>query len=111
MAVFPLYQDNGISSCFDASSTTFRFTRSYKLFVWHDAVAVSSLIDVPNSGSTKHPEFQHVQKFAQSLHKVPTGHLLGIVLYVGNYLNGGTPRGRADGFALDTLVLMRTVKM
>lgn len=39
------------------------------------------------------------------------GHLLGIVLYVGNYLNGGTPRGRADGFALDTLVLMRTVKM
>lgn len=38
-------------------------------------------------------------------------HLLGIVLYVGNYLNGGTPRGRADGFALDTLVLMRTVKM
>lgn len=38
-------------------------------------------------------------------------HLLGIVLYVGNFLNGGTPRGRADGFALDTLVLMRTVKM
>eukprot|EP00931_Biecheleriopsis_adriatica_P084283 TRINITY_DN5804_c0_g1_i6.p1 TRINITY_DN5804_c0_g1~~TRINITY_DN5804_c0_g1_i6.p1 ORF type:complete len:2790 (-),score=560.91 TRINITY_DN5804_c0_g1_i6:193-8355(-) len=38
-------------------------------------------------------------------------HLLGIVLYVGNYLNGGTPRGRADGFALDTLVQMRTVKM
>ena len=24
-------------------------------------------------------------------------HLLGIVLYAGNYLNGGTPRGRADG--------------
>ncbi|CAK9000889.1 unnamed protein product [Durusdinium trenchii] len=38
-------------------------------------------------------------------------HLLGIVLHVGNYLNGGTPRGRADGFALDTLLLMRTVKM
>lgn len=41
----------------------------------------------------------------------PEGHLLGIVLYVGNYLNGGTPRGRADGFALDTLAQMRTVKM
>ena len=26
-------------------------------------------------------------------------HLLGIVLYAGNYLNGGTPRGRADGFS------------
>eukprot|EP00929_Paragymnodinium_shiwhaense_P059569 TRINITY_DN29831_c0_g1_i4.p1 TRINITY_DN29831_c0_g1~~TRINITY_DN29831_c0_g1_i4.p1 ORF type:complete len:3994 (+),score=1118.53 TRINITY_DN29831_c0_g1_i4:210-12191(+) len=38
-------------------------------------------------------------------------HLLGMVLYAGNYLNGGTPRGRADGFALDTLGQMRTVKM
>jgi len=38
-------------------------------------------------------------------------HLLGIVLCVGNYLNGGTPRGRADGFAIETLVQMRTVKM
>merc|ERR1739848_299005 len=33
-------------------------------------------------------------------------HLLGICLYVGNYLNGGTARGRADGFALDTLLQM-----
>jgi len=38
-------------------------------------------------------------------------HVLGIVLFVGNHLNGGTPRGRADGFAIDTLGQMRTVKM
>lgn len=38
-------------------------------------------------------------------------HLLALVLHVGNYLNGGTPRGRADGFDLDTLAKMRTVKM
>jgi len=29
--------------------------------------------------------------------------LLALILYVGNYLNGGTPRGRADGFDMDTL--------
>eukprot|EP00928_Gymnodinium_smaydae_P022946 TRINITY_DN19115_c0_g1_i1.p1 TRINITY_DN19115_c0_g1~~TRINITY_DN19115_c0_g1_i1.p1 ORF type:complete len:1410 (+),score=188.03 TRINITY_DN19115_c0_g1_i1:132-4361(+) len=38
-------------------------------------------------------------------------HLLGLILYIGNYLNGGTPRGRADGFAIDALSQMRTVKM
>jgi len=30
--------------------------------------------------------------------------LLALVLHVGNYLNGGTARGRADGFELGTLV-------
>jgi len=38
-------------------------------------------------------------------------HLLGLVLFAGNYLNGGTPRGRADGFAIDTLTQIRNVKM
>jgi hypothetical protein len=38
-------------------------------------------------------------------------HLLAVVLAAGNYLNGGTPRGRADGFAIDTLTQVRTVKM
>lgn len=52
-----------------------------------------------------------VVKSSPVLQQPSEGHLLGIVLYVGNYLNGGTPRGRADGFALDTLVQMRTVKM
>jgi len=37
--------------------------------------------------------------------------LLGLVLVAGNYLNGGTPRGRADGFAIDTLVQVRMVRM
>jgi len=36
---------------------------------------------------------------------------LGIILVVGNYLNGGTPRGRADGFAADTLAQMRMLRM
>lgn len=38
-------------------------------------------------------------------------HLLAIALFAGNYLNGGTPRGRADGFAIEGLMQMRTVKM
>jgi len=37
-------------------------------------------------------------------------HLLGAVLVAGNYLNGGTPRGRADGFAVDTLVQVQNLK-
>lgn len=38
-------------------------------------------------------------------------HLLGLILSVGNYLNGGTPRGRADGFTIDVLTQVKTVKM
>lgn len=37
-------------------------------------------------------------------------HLLGIVLSVGNYLNGGTMRGRADGFGMGALGQLKTVK-
>lgn len=37
-------------------------------------------------------------------------HLLGIILLAGNYLNGGTSRGRADGFSIDALAQIRTVK-
>lgn len=36
--------------------------------------------------------------------------LLALALKVGNYLNAGTARGRADGFSLEALVQMRTVK-
>jgi hypothetical protein len=36
--------------------------------------------------------------------------LLAVILYVGNYLNGGTPRGRADGFDIDTLLKIGTLK-
>lgn len=36
--------------------------------------------------------------------------LLGLALGVGNYLNAGTSRGRADGFAVEALAQMRTVK-
>ncbi|CAJ1377422.1 unnamed protein product, partial [Effrenium voratum] len=37
-------------------------------------------------------------------------HLLGLALHAGNFLNGGTTRGRADGFAMETLLQLRTVK-
>lgn len=37
-------------------------------------------------------------------------HLMSLVLYVGNYLNGGTARGRADGFDLSTLAKLATIK-
>jgi hypothetical protein len=36
--------------------------------------------------------------------------LLGLGLSVGNYLNAGTSRGRADGFTVEALALMRTLK-
>jgi len=36
--------------------------------------------------------------------------LLSLALKIGNYLNAGTPRGRADGFAIDGLAQMSTVK-
>ena len=36
--------------------------------------------------------------------------LLELVLGLGNYLNGGTPRGRAHGFKLDSLVKLATIK-
>jgi len=36
--------------------------------------------------------------------------LLGLVLAVGNFLNGGTPRGRADGFSIEALAQIGHVK-
>lgn len=37
--------------------------------------------------------------------------LLALSLYVGNYLNGGTVRGRADGFDIDTLAKLGKLKV
>ncbi|CAE7254983.1 forH, partial [Symbiodinium pilosum] len=37
-------------------------------------------------------------------------HLLGVALHAGNFLNGGTRRGRADGFAMEALLQLGTVK-
>jgi len=36
--------------------------------------------------------------------------MLALILYVGNVLNGGTPRGRADGFDMDTLTKLGKLK-
>jgi len=63
----------------------------------------------------------HLDEIAERQHDILRGcecvltsrgirHLLGLVLMVGNYLNGGTARGRADGFAVDTLIQVRLVK-
>eukprot|EP00747_Dinoflagellata_sp_TGD_P207933 gnl/TRDRNA2_/TRDRNA2_81466_c1_seq1.p1 gnl/TRDRNA2_/TRDRNA2_81466_c1~~gnl/TRDRNA2_/TRDRNA2_81466_c1_seq1.p1 ORF type:complete len:668 (+),score=132.25 gnl/TRDRNA2_/TRDRNA2_81466_c1_seq1:59-2005(+) len=37
-------------------------------------------------------------------------HLLSVILTVGNHLNGGTIRGRADGFSIESLGMLKTVK-
>jgi len=56
--------------------------------------------------------FTIVEKGCNSvLNTVGIRRLLSLVLHVGNYLNAGTNRGRADGFSLDTLSKMRSVKM
>eukprot|EP00439_Symbiodinium_sp_Y106_P013206 s861_g1.t3 len=44
------------------------------------------------------------------LSSIRVRHLLGVALHSGNFLNGGTRRGRADGFAMEALLQLRTVK-
>lgn len=44
------------------------------------------------------------------LTSVAIRHVLRLVLLAGNYLNGGTPRGRADGFSVDVLLQLKTIK-
>eukprot|EP00928_Gymnodinium_smaydae_P007370 TRINITY_DN12656_c0_g2_i1.p1 TRINITY_DN12656_c0_g2~~TRINITY_DN12656_c0_g2_i1.p1 ORF type:complete len:1046 (+),score=252.68 TRINITY_DN12656_c0_g2_i1:395-3139(+) len=72
--------------------------------------------DFENNFQDKFDELSNLEiaisgAFSSVLDSAPLRHLLGIVLFLGNHLNGGTPRGRADGFAIDTLNQMRTVKM
>ncbi|KAG2393421.1 hypothetical protein C9374_006952 [Naegleria lovaniensis] len=55
-----------------------------------------------------------LQAFEQSLQALKTSEhfkvLLGIVLAVGNYLNGGTKKGQADGFGLGVLPKLEETK-
>jgi len=44
-------------------------------------------------------------KTSESFKKV-----LGVVLTLGNYMNGGSPKGQADGFSLDVLAKLANVK-
>jgi len=53
-------------------------------------------------------EFQSIQDSILSSKALPQ--LLAHILWVGNYLNGGTKRGRADGFDLETLTKLDSVK-
>jgi len=53
-------------------------------------------------------EFQRVVDAFKASEALP--HLLSLVLAVGNYLNGGTGRGQADGFDLETLGKLDGVK-
>lgn len=53
-------------------------------------------------------EFQRVEDSILSSRALPR--LLALILWVGNYLNGGTKRGRADGFDLETLTKLDSVK-
>jgi hypothetical protein len=38
-------------------------------------------------------------------------HILGLILHIGNHLNRGTDRGEADGFSLEVLAQMRSLKL
>lgn len=44
------------------------------------------------------------------LHSERVKRLLALIVHVGNYLNGGTPRGCADGFDIDTLGKLGTLR-
>eukprot|EP00434_Breviolum_minutum_P009093 symbB.v1.2.008009.t1/scaffold498.1/size458234/1 len=43
-------------------------------------------------------------------HSETLEHILGLALFIGNYLNGGTSRGRADGFDLEALPKMSKLR-
>lgn len=53
-------------------------------------------------------EVRNAGDFLQSSSRIEE--LLTMILFVGNYLNGGTSRGRADGFDLDTLTKLGKLK-
>lgn len=44
------------------------------------------------------------------MNSISIRHLLQMTLFIGNYLNSGTARGRADGFAVEALISLRDVK-
>ena len=53
-------------------------------------------------------DFLQVVECFQESEKLPD--LLGLILAVGNYLNGGTNRGQADGFDLESLAKLEGIK-
>lgn len=53
-------------------------------------------------------DFLQVVECFQESEMLPT--LLGIILAVGNYLNGGTNRGQADGFDIESLAKLEGIK-
>ena len=57
---------------------------------------------------------QNLDRFRKACDELVQGNevprLLGLIIAIGNYANGGTTRGRADGFKLDILSKLRGVK-
>ena len=53
-------------------------------------------------------ERESTNSFAPFSSEIAT--LLSLVLAYGNYMNGNTQRGQADGFHLDVLLKLRDVK-
>merc|ERR1719223_2544987 len=53
-------------------------------------------------------EFEEMVDAFRSATQMPA--LLGLVLATGNYLNGGTSRGQADGFDVETIAKLEGVK-
>lgn len=76
-----------------------------RLQVWAFENAFDERFELYHAAATE------VRFACQSLRTSPrVKRLLTLALAVGNYLNAGTPRGRADGFNVEALSQMRTVK-
>lgn len=79
---------------YDKRLSCWIFARTYKILVAQYTESLESFLDVVEC-------FEHSEALPA---------LLGLFLAAGNHLNGGTSRGQADGFDLDTLDKMQGVK-
>ncbi|CAJ1379557.1 unnamed protein product [Effrenium voratum] len=78
---------------------------STRLHIWSFENAFEERFFIFHSAVTEMKHACHSLRDSQRVRR-----LLGLVLAVGNHLNAGTARGRADGFLVDVLPQMRALK-